>query len=507
MAAIVARETPPRPAARKAAPLVRESAPAQPTLDQVIAAMRGVPANEGIREMAKRGFVRLRSAELRRMVSGNTLKFMNSYNYYAKDSKIRLKETSLGGGLESAGTWSIKGANLCHSVREDHEFCSGLFFREAELVCWPAIGWSPGDTDYLRRCSILAGDQTQKAPGAMAAIVTRKVAPRPAARKVPSRPAASAQLLPAPPTMDAVLAAMRSVSARDGIGEMAERGFAKLDDGELRRLISGNTLKLLNTYSHFAKDKKIRLKETSPGGGMESTGTWSIKDSNLCHSVREGHEFCSGLFFREAELLCWPGIGWSPDDIDYLRRCAILAGDQTQKAPGAMAAIVTRKIPPLPAVKKPARPAPAPVPARLAAPPPVPSAAPTLDQVIAAMRGVPARDGIRIMAERGFVRLGGEALKKRMTGSTLKMVNSLSYYGGNHRIRIREMSLGGGLESAGAWYVKGSNLCHSVREGHEFCSGLFFRGAELLCWPGIDWSPDDLDYLRTCRILAGNKAG
>ena len=56
------------------------------------------------------------------------------------------------------------------------------------------------------------------------------------------------------------------------------------------------------------------------------------------------------------------------------------------------------------------------------------------------------------------------------------------------------MSLGGGLESAGACYVKGSNLCHSVREGHEFCSGLFFRGAELLCWPGIDWSPDDLDY-------------
>ena len=492
---------------------VAPARPTAPTIKAIIVAMRDVPASDGIREMAKRGFVRLDDGELGRLIAGNTLKLLNTYSHFAKDNKIRLKETSLGGGLESEGTWTIKDSNLCHSVREGHEFCSGLFFRDADILCWPGFGWSPDDTDYLRRCSILAGNQTRKAPGALATIVTRRVAPRPVARKLVAQPQptarkaattprVSAPVGPTPPTLDAIIAAMRRVPARDGIREMAGHGFIRLKDGELGRLIAGNTLKLLNSYSYFAKDKNIRLKETSLGGGLESTGTWSVKDSNLCHSVREGHEFCSGLFFRDAELLCWPGIGWSPDDTEYLRHCSILAGNQTRKTPGAMAAIVTRKLPQRPTVEKPTRPAPA----RLPAPPPVQSTPASLDQVIAAMRSVPARDGIRKMSERGFVRLRGEDLKKRMTGNTLKMVNSFSYYGGDQRIRIREMSLGGGLQSAGAWYVKGSNLCHSVREGHEFCSGIFFRGAELLCWPGIGWSPDDVDYLRTCRILAGNKS-
>ena len=304
---------------------------------------------------------------------------------------------------------------------------------------------------------------------------------------------------PARPTVDQVLSALRNVPARDGIGEMNKRGFVRLKETELRRLISGNTLKFMNAYSYYAKDSKVRLKEMLLGGGLESAGTWSITNSNLCHSVREGHEFCSGLFFRDDQILCWPGIGWSSDDTDYLRRCSILAGNQTRKAPGAMAAIVTRKVPPRTVVEKPARRAPAPT--RLPAPAPA-----TLDKVIVTLRDVPARDGIRKITERGFVRFRGEVLKKRMAGNTLKMVNSFSYYGGNQKIHIRETSLGGGLESTGTWYVKGSNLRHSVREGHEFCSGIFFRGTELLCWPGIDWSADDVDYLRTCRILAGDKS-
>lgn len=306
---------------------------------------------------------------------------------------------------------------------------------------------------------------------------------------------------PARPTVDQVIAALGDVPARDGIGEMEKRGFVRLKEPELRRLISGNTLKFMNSYSYYAKDSKVRLKEMLLGGGLESAGTWSITESNLCHSVREGHEFCSGIFFRDDQVLCWPGIGWSPDDTDYLRHCSILAGNQTRKAPGAMAAIVTRKVPPQTVAKKPARRAPAPT--RLPAPAPAPA---TLDQVIVTLRDVPARDGIRKIADRGFVRLRGEVLKKRIAGNTLKMVNSFSYYGGNQQIHIRETSLGGGLKSTGTWYVKGSNLCHSVREGHEFCSGLFFRGAELLCWPGIGWSADDVDYLKTCRILAGNKS-
>ena len=148
LAAIMTDKAPPRSAL-----LVRVAAPARPTVDQVIAALGDVPARDGIGEMEKRGFVRLKEPELRRLISGNTLKFMNSYSYYAKDSKVRLKEMLLGGGLESAGTWSITESNLCHSVREGHEFCSGIFFRDDQVLCWPGIGWSPDDTDYLRHCS------------------------------------------------------------------------------------------------------------------------------------------------------------------------------------------------------------------------------------------------------------------------------------------------------------------------------------------------------------------
>ena len=251
---------------------------------------------------------------------GNTLKVVNSFSYYGKDNKIKLRENALGGGLESLGTWTIKEQALCHSVREGHEFCSGIFFRGRDILCWPGIGWSPDDTDYLRYCSVLAGDRTVPARGTAGEAGSVLYAS--------AVPKAKKRAGPKPPSIDQILAALRGMPARDGIGELEKRGFTRPSARDLVKIIHGNTLKVVNSYSYYGDDYKIKLKEIALGGGLESRGTWTIKNSNLCHSVREGHEFCSGLFVRGRETLCWPGIGWSPDDTDYLRHCSVLSGDK-----------------------------------------------------------------------------------------------------------------------------------------------------------------------------------
>ena len=481
---------------------------AGPTADEVLVAMRSVAALNGAGEMRKKGFVKLTATDIAKLIPGNTLKLVNSYSYYGKDKRIRINETSLGGGLESAGTWEIKDSNLCHSVREGHTFCAGLFLHGDDILCWPGIGWADDDTDYLRHCSVLAGDQT-RTPSTQVAVIPSAVLP-PRAKIAGPRPAGNAgkraaarkPSKPSEPSVDAILAAMRNVPGSDGIREMARRGFLRPSGEELRKMVTGNTLKLVNSYSYYGKDHRIRIKETSLSGGLESAGTWTIEGSNLCHSVREGHAFCSGLFVRGADVLCWPGIGWSEDDTDYLRHCAMLAGDQTRKTPTGAALARLRITPP---GAKTAKPRPA-----VKAPKPPPAsrlALPSAEEVLAALRAVPARNGPREMANRGFVKPSDEDLRKWIAGNTLKLVNAYSYYGKDKKIRIKETSLGGGLESAGTWEPRDGNLCHSVREGHEFCPGIFFRGADVLCWPGIGWSEDDVNYLRRCAVLSGNKAG
>ena len=304
-----------------------------PPIDQVLAALRGVPARDGISELEKRGFLQPTSNGLGQVISGNTLKINYSFSYYGQDKKIKLKENALGGGLESRGTWTVKEKALCHSVRGGHEFCSGVFFRGGEILCWPGIGWSPDDIDYLRYCSVLAGERT--APASGASVASRDVLFDSKAPKATPRKQAKAKAKPRkqakakPPPIDQVLAALRGVPARDGIGELEKQGFTRPSERDLVKKIRGNTLKVVNSFSFYGDDDNIKLKEIALGGGLESQGTWTIKKRNLCHSVREDHEFCSGIFFRGKDILCWPGIGWAPDDTDYLRHCSILSGDTT----------------------------------------------------------------------------------------------------------------------------------------------------------------------------------
>ena len=132
---------------------------------------------------------------------------------------------------------------------------------------------------------------------------------------------------------DEVIAGMRDVLAKEGIEALGSRGFVRPTADELARLISGNTLRVAKSYSFYASDNKIAIKDASLGQELKSSGTWQIRESNLCHSVQEGHEFCTGTFFHEKEILCWPGIhrlGDQPDETDYLRECAILAGNKVK---------------------------------------------------------------------------------------------------------------------------------------------------------------------------------
>ena len=508
--------------------------PALPSVDEIQIALRAVPAREGVSALADRGFFRPSESDLAKIISGNTLKVVNSFSFYVDDTTIKLKEIALGGGLESRGTWTIKERNLCHSVREGHEFCTGVFFRNRTILCWPGIGWTPDDTNYIRHCALLAGDGSSPARGTSVASLdvlfdssTPKPKPRKQAKAKPRKQAKAKSppkdnLLttldklfesPAPkakeqtqakansPSIDQVLAALRGVPARDGIGELAKRGFLQPASDQLGHVISGNTLKINYSFSYYGKDKKIKLKENALGGGLESRGTWIVKEKALCHSVREGHEFCSGIFFRGGEILCWPGIGWSPDDIDYLRYCSVLAGDRTAPASGASVASRDVLFDSTAPKAKPRKQAKAKPKKQAKAKPPL------IDRVLAALRGVPARDGIGELEKQGFTRPSERDLVKKITGNTLKVVNSFSFYGDDDKIKLKEIALGGGLESRGTWTIKERNLCHSVREGHEFCSGIFFRGGEILCWPGIGWAPDDTDYLRHCSILSGDTAG
>ena len=127
-----------------------------------------------------------------------------------------------------------------------------------------------------------------------------------------------------------VVTLIRDVPARDGITEVERKGFLRLPDGEIHSLIAGKTLKSVRSFSYYGPGNEIKLMDMIAGKVLRSTGTWSVRDSRLCHSVHKKHEFCVGLFFRGYESLCWPGMGGPLDATGYLRPCAIVAGDLTK---------------------------------------------------------------------------------------------------------------------------------------------------------------------------------
>lgn len=258
-----------------------------------LAALRNVPAADGIGALRSRGFKSLAENELVRRIAGNTLIVMGLQNYFGDDNQVKIVSSALGRRLVGGGTWRIAGGRICHSARPGHEFCTGIFFRGDDVLCWPGIGRYSGDKAYLRDCTILRGNRTASAP------------------------------------IGEVVAALRDVPHKNGVREMAKQGFVRLSGKELWRRVAGNTLRIGKSLGYFAKDRKVRITDGSLGRGLASSGTWKITKLNICHSVRKGHEFCSGLFFRNNEILCWPGIGEFASDTGYIRRCGLLRGNMT----------------------------------------------------------------------------------------------------------------------------------------------------------------------------------
>lgn len=407
-----------------------------PSASQVVSELGSVPAGQVVNELEKRGFKRLSDRALKGRVGGKTLKIAQILGYFGNNMRVRIKTPSLG-GMESKGTWRIENSVLCHAVGSKHEFCNALFFRGDEVLCWPGLGRAAVGTSALQECQILPGNATS---GYSVADVVK---------------------------------GMRKVPAADVVRQMSKRGFVRLSNRDLKGRISGKYLKMASTSGFYGTDQTVHVSASSLGSGVESTGTWQIKESALCLSVRADHEFCNGLFFRGDKILCWPGVG-NLTGATELRECRVTSGQKpTVVASRAITSgTVTR---PVVAQKKPE---------------------PALDNS-------PMGLFYQEMQRQGFSWYSDDVLLRRVAGGTLELAGTQAHYGKGNQVNVTTASLGGGMESRGTWRVAGPAICHSVHEGREFCTGLFFRGAEVWCWPGLGQLKGDLNRLTECRILPG----
>lgn len=138
-------------------------------------------------------------------------------------------------------------------------------------------------------------------------------------------------------------------------------------------------------------------------------------------------------------------------------------------------------------------------------PPKVLTQAPS-DEQLQQLEAIPATLADRTLASLGFQRLSEADLTARMADNTLRTASAAGYYGSDGKILLKVAALGGRLRSSGTWTIENANLCHSVSDGHQFCTALFFRGDELICWPGADDPSTETGYLRPCEIIEGNRA-
>ena len=418
--------TPPGKPATKAkqagpATKAKQAGPATPA--EIAAALGNVAASGGVKALRKKGFKPYSDKGLKGKMAGKTLQIVDTYAFHRKDGALLLRDTGAGGAT-ARGTWTVKNWALCYTAGGGG-FCTGVFFRGKDVLCWPRIGSGRPATGYLRECRLFKGDVTNRLP------------------------------------VEGVVALMAGVPAANGIGAMGRQGFVPLSDKDVWRRIAGKTIEIAGSLGYYAPDRRVEIVNASLGGKLTSKGIWRIRSGRLCHSARRGHEFCTGLYFRGDEVLCWPGIGRYSRDTGYLRACGILHGNRVVSTP---------------------------VPA-----------------VLAALETMSARNAPAALAKHGFVRLSGNQLWRRVAGRTLRFANSLGTYSRDKTIAIRDGSLGGELTSHGTWKIKKKNLCHTMRKDHEFCTALYFRGDELLCWPGIGRYARDTGYLRECSLLTGNQ--
>lgn len=132
--------------------------PAVTPIDDVVARLAAVSPDEARRQLTGFGFRPAAEASLSRSLTGNTLAESRSVTFFARSGDATIRDDFLGRVLRSQGRWSVRQGAVCHSVREGHEFCTGVFVRGSETLCWP--GLDEVDTASVRRCTIQRGDQT-----------------------------------------------------------------------------------------------------------------------------------------------------------------------------------------------------------------------------------------------------------------------------------------------------------------------------------------------------------
>lgn len=122
-----------------------------------------------------------------------------------------------------------------------------------------------------------------------------------------------------------VFADLANVKGMDGAAALANMGFAKMSSDVLTDMIDQNTLKIGSSYAYYRWDDRVYMRDLALG--MRSQGTWSVQDGNACVSVTSGHTFCTAVYMRGQEVLCWPNPDEYPEDTGFARACEILPGN------------------------------------------------------------------------------------------------------------------------------------------------------------------------------------
>lgn len=257
-----------------------------------------------------------------------------------------------------------------------------------------------------------------------------------------------------------LLAASQSLNSGSGAKLLLSKGFQNPVDDGLRKKISSRTIFIGDAAIYFTSRGDVIIDDRSGPKKLKSKGKWTIRGGRVCYSVRAGHEFCTGVFVRKDETLCWPGMGTWDDDTGFLSRCVIYKGNGTKGTRPAVAQLAKTPV----AVKKPA-----------------------------GRRGQAAGQ------------LTSVRLAELSTGNTLKIGRSLIYYGHGGVVQARDFSYAKPLGSRGTWRVKGDRLCHSVRRGHEFClSQSEATDGGLTCRPDLAGGGDPGEFARPCVWMSGD---
>ena len=265
-----------------------------------------------------------------------------------------------------------------------------------------------------------------------------------------------------------LLAASQTLDSVRGAKLLVAKGFHNPVDDGLRKKISSRTIFIGDAAIYFTSRGEVIIDDRSGPKKLKSKGKWTIRGGRVCYSVRAGHEFCTGVFVRKDETLCWPGMGTWDDDTGFLSRCVIYKGNGTKGNRPAVAQLAKTQV------------------AQLTKTP------------VAAKK--PARRRQQLAGQLTSVRLA-----QLSTGNTLKIGRSLIFYGHGGVVQARDFSYAKPMGSRGTWRVKGDRLCHSVGRGHEFClSQSEARDGGLTCRPDLSGGGDPDEFARPCIWMSGD---